>query len=269
MRAIKLSILIFLGTTLLVPPALAGGWWSYLQVPGRYVGIGETIEFTENEVLFATIEEAGRAKSDGFGVFLVQSYDKRLLEDAMTRPEPDHWWEPLSTPVRIGNVDLIDPDSNLMKARVTFTVPEVAPGRYAIVLCSAPNCEEPLGNVVPAEVMVTEDVLLAKTARRVANQRFENQMSFVRVRHRLKGVREQVSDLRAKIGEPDPAPAAAPDSPTLTPEATTPWVAYAGWFFAGVSTAFLLLRRRTVNVRPNQVLQEHIPDDARELMKVP
>ena len=243
---VRNAILWSLLTIVIMPTeALAGGWWSYLQLPGRYFGIGETITFTENEVWFETTEEAQGARSEDFGVYLVESYDEELLDDAMTRAEPDDWWEPLSTPMRIGDLELIHPDSNLMKARVAFTVPEVSPGRYALVLCSNPDCARSLGNVIPAEVTVTEDALLAKTARRMANESFENEMAFVRMRHRLAGVRDQLSNVRTEVAELEPAPAAAPVSRTSSREpAGSPWIAYAGWFVAGAVIAALMLGKR-------------------------
>lgn len=263
MRVRNVVLFSFLAVLITPTEALAGGWWSYLQVPGQYFGVGETISFRENEVMFNTIEEAEGARSDGFGVYLVQNYDEELLDDAMTRPEPQDWWEPLSTPMRIGDLELIDPDSNLMKARVTFTVPEVSPGRYALVLCSNPDCSRSLGNVIPAKVTITEDVLAAKTARRVANERFANEMAFVRMRHRLAGVRDQLSDLRAEVADPEPAPVAAPMSRTRAREPATPWFAHAGWFLAGGIVAWAVMGRR----KPATPAEElRLPDDARELI---
>ena len=262
---VRNAILLSLLAIIITPAqALAGGWWSFLQVPGEYFGIGETITFKENEVMFETIEEAEGARSKDFGVYLVQSYNEELLDDAMTRPEPEDWWEPLSTPMRIGDLELIDPDSNLMKARVSFTVPEVSPGRYALVLCSNPDCGQSLGNVIPSEVIVTEDVLLAKTARRVANESFANEMAFVRMRHRLAGVRDQLSDLRTQEAEPEPAPVAAPVSPVNTREPGPPWIAYAGWFVAGGTAAAWALGRRRPAASAEQI---RAPDDVRELVR--
>lgn len=240
---VRIALLLSLLTILITPAeAFAGGWWSYLQIPGRYLGVGETITFTENEVMFQTIEEAEGASSEAFGVYLVQSYDERLLEDSMTRAEPDDWWKPLSAPMRVGDLALIDRDSNLMKARVNFTVPEIPPGRYALVLCSIPDCARTLGNVIPAEVIVTEDALLAKTARRVANESFENEMALVRMRHRLSDVHKDLVVLRKELAEP--APVAAPTTPAPRRESGTPWIAYAGWFMAGGAAAAAVVRKR-------------------------
>lgn len=270
MRGLKLVVLFFVATTLLAPPAFAGGWWSYLQVPGQYFGVGETITFTENEVMFDTIEEADAARSEAFGVYLVESYNKQLLDDAMTRPQPDVWWQPQSTPMRVGDLKLINQDSNLMKARVSFTVPAVPPGRYALVLCSNPDCAQSLGNVIPSDVAIVDDPLLAQTARRVANESFKNEMALVRVRHRLKGMREQLSNLRTQADEQqDSGASSAPVSPTRAPEPPTPWVAYAGWFLAGLATACLFLLGRRPKPTAHQVLGEPIPDDARELVNTP
>lgn len=245
MRVRNVVLLSLFAIVIMPTGALAGGWWSFLQVPGRYFGVGETITFMENEVMFDTIEEADGARSEDFGVYLVENYDEGLLDHAMTRPEPDDWWEPLSTPMRIGDLELVNPDSNLMKARVTFTVPEVPPGRYALVLCSNPDCDQSLGNVIPSEVIVTQDVLAAQTARRVANESFENEMALVRLRHRLGGVRSQLSELRAEMAEMEPATVTAPISHTSSREPGLPWLAYAGWFLAGGVVTASAGRRRS------------------------
>lgn len=269
MRAIKGSLLLFLLSALLAPPAAAGGWWSSIGLEGQPVGIGESIDLRVSEVMFHSIEEAEEAKGQKFFAYLVKNFDQAALDDAMTRADPGDWWTPLSEPIQAGTVELADWDSNLAKARVDLEVPPIPPGGYYLMLCDA-GCAVALGDLIPSGVIVTEDVVAAQAARRLQEVEADLTLALQRARSEVRETRatlrqtrsddaqqnERIDDLGAQLIE-----AQKPDSP--------PWIAYAGWFFAGLAIAFLFLRRGQSHARPDQMVIERIPDDARDLVDAP
>lgn len=269
MRAIKSSVLLLLLSILLAAPAFAGGWWSSIGLEGQPVGLGESVDLKVSEVMFDSIEDAEEAKEQDFYAYLVADFDKAALDEAMSRPHAGDWWTPLSEPILVGSVELMGWDSNLADGRVELDVPQIPPGSYYLMLCDA-GCEVALGNLIPSRINVTDDVLAAQTTRRL--QRAEAHLTLALQRSRSE-LRETRSTLRQALSddarqdqditrlESELIEAQKPDSP--------PWTAYAGWFFAGLAAAFLLLQRRKVNASGDQTVVERIPDDARELINAP
>ncbi|HVL63617.1 MAG TPA: hypothetical protein VM573_00425 [Actinomycetota bacterium] len=240
-------------------PASAGGWWNHIGVDGQPFGIGESVSLTVRDVWFPDLKEAHAARDVPYYAYLVEAFDEKALERAMSRPDPEPWWEPSGRVFRIGDVSLTGWDSNIARARVQMTVPEVEPGSYALMLCDA-GCRTPLGNIVPAPVRVTQDVLAAQTARRLDRVRDRLRFQLARIRHDL---REARGDLEAATTTAD---STSPRTPEAVPDSAppVPWPAFAGWFFAGVATAALL---GAVLHRRFRVIS--VPRDARDLVDAP
>jgi hypothetical protein len=252
---------------LLQHPASAGGWWTNLDLHDQHLGIGETLTVKIDEVLYASIEEAKHATTTDFYAYLVNDFDRELLDRAMTRSNPRRWWRPLSPPIKVGHVTLWGRDANLARGRVRLTIPDIPPGRYTMMLCDE-GCNTPLGNHIPIPVNIASDALAAQTARRLDNANERLQLALGRVRRDVKQAQRQL-----RIAETDAAEALDAvarlerRSATKSDSNTFPWIAYAGWFFAG-AFASLVLARRSRKSEPPHVIIERIPDDASELTQM-
>jgi hypothetical protein len=252
---------------LIIGPANAGGWWSSIGLEGQPVGIGESINLRVSEVMFDSMPEADRAHDRTFYAYLVRTFDQAALEDAMSRPDPGDWWQPTSEPVRVGTVELIDWDSNLARARVSFRVPQIAEGNYYFMLCDL-GCEVALGNLIPSKVSVTSDVLAAQTTRRL--QKLEADLTLALQRSRSE-VREISRSLRRAVSNDEEQTERIQALERQLTDARepepSPWPAYAGWLLAGVSLTFILVQARRRTRSDLEPLMERVPDDARELLE--
>ncbi|MDQ3958347.1 MAG: hypothetical protein M3273_08515 [Actinomycetota bacterium] len=246
-------------------PAAAGsgGWWGSIRVEGRHLGIGETV-LAQGDVMFLDRGAADAARESGeFYAYLVQGVDVERINRARRVAEPKRWWTPPEEMTLVGDVTLSNWDVNLARATAHLEIPEMPEGFYRLMFCDL-GCVNPLGNLIPSKVSVTSEVLAARTSRSLQALR-------LRVRHRVAVLEHRIRALRNEAEEPPPA---APDlsgpvdrleaqvAALEAEEPETPWLAYAGWFAAGLASAvaFYLarLRRRATRVR--------VPDDARELV---
>lgn len=267
MRMLKLGLLSLSVVAGLASPALAGGWWSSIGLDGQPVGIGESFRHHVSEVMFDTIEEAERAKEQTFFVYLVRHFDEGALDDALGRADPGDWWRPVTEPIRAGTVELTSWDANLAEARVRLDVPGVSPGSYHLMLCDA-GCDRPLGNLIPAGVTVTDDVLAAQTTRRLLETEARLSLAVQRTRNDLRATRRTLGDVTSRVAAQERRVEALEPRPAQTPESpeTSPWIAYAGWFVAGGATLLAISRRRPIREPAGA---GRIPDDARELVGTP
>jgi hypothetical protein len=182
--------------------AEAGGWWSYIDVSRSIVVAGQRVVVDE-DVAFSSAAAAEEAReTDPFYVYLLRDFDYAVVERAMREASPGDWWSlGDAEAIRVGQVAVSVSDANLGRARAEFTVPELPPATYHLMLCDA-GCAEPLGDVIPVE-----DFTVAADQARVAAQ----------------SARSDIQQLEASV-------------PSLTDEGersrATPW-AYAGWLFAG------------------------------------
>jgi hypothetical protein len=230
--------------------AVAGGWWSHIDLQRQYLVQGRTVE-TGTVFLFSSIEAAERARdTGGYFAYLIAGLDWDIVERAMSRPEPKHWWSiEGARPIRVGSVNLGGWDANMARATTRFVVPEtLEPGRYALMLCDA-GCRNPLGDIVPSSVRVVASSLEGELAHRV--DELERQLR--QRTHQIRRLREAVAegaDLEADVGSlrarvvvleaqldraSEPAPV-----PTAGEDASVPWWTLAGWFLAGVATIGLV-----------------------------
>lgn len=229
--------------------------------------MGESLTLHVSDVLFETIEDAQRARHVDCYAYLVHGFDRRALERAMSRPEPGRWWDPSGPITKIGTVELVHSDGNLVPARVRLTIPQVPPGSYDLMLCDS-GCRTPLANLIPSAVHVTDDPVAAQTSRKLQDRNARLDLALAQVRSDLRDARRELRKVERDAAKANDAVARL-NARLVTPRArpATPWVAYAGWFLAGAAIALLASRRRLRTPPASRdAIVERIPDDARELV---
>jgi hypothetical protein len=246
----RLALVCALAILLLTPPAAAGGgWWSFPQVNRSTVAPGQRVE-VEATVTFGSAAAAEEARESGrFHVYLLRDFDYSVVERAMARPPQRNWWSlGGAEAIHVGQVAVRVSDEGFGTARAAFTLPELPPARYHVMLCDA-GCAEPLAEVIPTPgFTVVADPATARMAERVDDleRRLRNQgvelraaradadTALVATRNR----RSEVERLEARVS-------ALEDEGGSSPRAVG-W-AYAGWLVAGVligALALRVLRRR-------------------------
>ncbi len=165
----RLALVCALGLVALpAPPAHGGGWWSYIEADRSTVAPGQRVKLDE-EVLFRSAAVAHEA-SDGtrFHVYLLRGFDYSVVERAMEKPWPRSWWSlGDAEAIRVAPVDVDVSDANLARAHASFTMPELSPGRYHLMLCDA-GCRRPLADAIPAGgFTVVADPATARLAQRM------------------------------------------------------------------------------------------------------
>lgn len=258
--------------------ASGGGWWSSVGLVGSDLGIGEKLK-VRTEVWFRTMETAARARNTPYYAYLVRGADYAALDRAMSRPQPRRWWEPPEESIPVGEVELTRWDSNIAQATANITIPDLAPGRYSLMLCDG-GCTTPLANIIPQRVRVTPETLAAETARKLVRADARSRVAVSRLRYDLRATRRQLARAKSAAAEATEDVArlqerVSSQSPSTSPQterSVTPWWAFAGWFFGGATLAFaatpLLTRRRRPARAPEEVGVVgvvRVPDDAREL----
>ena len=167
MVRLPFALVCALGALLLMPQAAAaGGWWSSIRPDHSLVAPGQRVQ-VEERVLFRSVAAAEAARKR-FHVYLLRGFDDSIVDRAMRKRWPGDWWSlGGAEAIEVGEVAVRVADSNLVKATAAFTVPEVAPGTYHLMLCDT-GCAEPLADVVPADgFRVVADPATAVLAGRV------------------------------------------------------------------------------------------------------
>jgi hypothetical protein len=194
--------------------------------------------------MFRTIDEGEKARHVSYYAYLVRGIHTEALERAMSLPQPGRWWEPPAYMIRAGDVQLFDWDANLALARVHLTVPEIDLGSYELMLCDD-GCRMPLGNLIPSRVHVAEDPVAAQTARNLQKTNARLDLELARTRHALRETRHQLGAVDRDATASSEAVARLTDRLASRSEAPSPsWIAYVGWFFAGVLLTLVIVRRR-------------------------
>jgi hypothetical protein len=171
MVRLRLAIVCALGVLLLVPQAaVGGGWWSHIDVNRSHVAPGQRVEL-EASVAFssaAAAQAAQRRQTDPFYVYLLRGFDYAVVEQAMRKPSPGKWWSlGGAEAIKVGRVTVSVSDANLGRATAAFTVPQLPPATYHLMLCDV-ACREPLADVIPAQgLTVVADPATARIANRV------------------------------------------------------------------------------------------------------
>jgi hypothetical protein len=151
MVRLHLALVCALGVLLLMPQgASAGGWWSFIDVGSSHVAPGQRVELAE-AVAFSSVADAEAAQqADRFYVYLLRDFDYSVVERAMREASPGDWWSlGGAEAIQVGQVAVTVSDANLARATAAFTMPELPPATYHLMLCDK-ACAEPLADVVPA-----------------------------------------------------------------------------------------------------------------------
>ena len=213
---------------LLPASASAGGWWTTLGLHNQYLGAGERLTVKIDEVFFVSTQQAEIAAETPYYAYLVKGFDHRLLERAMNKPEPERWWRPLTPPIKAGDVYLGGADANLMRGRVHLNVPDVPPGRYALMLCDD-GCHTPLGNHIPVRVHITSDSFAARTARQLDNANERMKVALARIQRNLRQTRREFERVEAQSRASMDAGRSVDEKTRRTETQTSPaWIPYAG-----------------------------------------
>ena len=269
MRLRTLPVVIAIAALPLMPSAAsAGGWWSGIDLEGRYLGIGESVTF-RSEVMFRNLEVAERARESGdFHAYLARGVDYGSLNKAMSVPEPKRWWSPPRELTLIGDVRLSKWDANLAIATTELHVPDVPPGSYVLMLCNV-GCVNPLGNLTPLQIQVSSDALAASTARKLQSTNARLDLALARIRSDLRQQTRQLNGARADFGESTDAIARLQDKVASLDGETpsTSWLPNLLILIAGAAATLLVLRfRGRRSSGPPEDPIAPVPDDARELV---
>lgn len=237
---------------LMPSPASAAGWLTYLDLPGGHLGVGETVR-VRTEVSFWDRAGADAAKSKDFHAVLVQGIRAKALAADMEPTSYPLWWTPPTKMTLLGDVVLDHWDVNHARATVDLKIPEMPPGQYQLLFCDR-GCQHPMANIRPQEVTVSADALLARTARGLVETQGKLYPALARLRIDLREITRQAKSTEGMAGNSVEAITALQNemfSLDADPPAI-PWVAFAGWFVAGLAVAFSAtqLRRRARSGAP-------------------
>jgi hypothetical protein len=271
MTKLRLALVSALGILLLMPQAAAaGGWWSYIDVSRSTVVPGQRVVVDEDVAFSSTAAAEDAQRTDPFYVYLLRDFDYTVVERAMREASPGDWWSlGDAKTVRVAQVDVSVSDANLGRARAEFTVPELPPATYHLMLCDA-GCAEPLGDVIPTkDFAVVGDPVTAQLVERLDRLELRSRdraRHLGAARREAHGARAAALDARSEVGQLE-ATVSSLAGEGRGSARVTPWT-YAGWFVAGAlagALAVLFLRRR--RSRPARTAGCHPSDEElRELL---
>jgi hypothetical protein len=257
MAPVRRALVCALAVLLLTPQAAAaGGWWSYIDVNRTTVAAGQRVEVTEEGLSFRSIAAEKAAESGQFYVYLLRDFDYSIVERAMRKPSPGNWWSVGGAEaIQIAQVTVSVSDANLGRADAAFTVPELPPATYHLMLCDA-GCSEPLADVIPAEgFTVVADQATAQIAQRV--ERLERRIrthaaELEAVRAGADSAQVAIRNARSEVEQLEARLSSLVEEVRTSPRVT--WWAYAGWLVAGalVGLLVMLVHRRRVSRRPRR-----------------
>jgi hypothetical protein len=269
MVRLRLALVCTLGVLLVTPQGAAGGgWWSNIDVDRSVVTPGQGVEVETGQVAFSSTAAAKQAARGGrFYVYLLRDFDYAVVERAMGKADPRNWWSlNAAEAIQVGQVTVKVSDANLGKATAAFTVPQLPPGTYHLMLCDA-GCTEPLPDVIPAKgFTVVADPATAQLAQRLDSlaRRIQSQADQLataradadRALVAAQSAHSEVEQLKASVSS-------LANDGRSSPLAA-PW-AYAGWLVAGALAGGLVLlvlrRRRSQPSRPARVAGWHASDE--------
>jgi hypothetical protein len=275
MRRAALLLSVAFGTLLLAPSAASGGgWWSSPHFSSRYLVSGETA-VAETEDIFASVEAA---KHPGdFYVYLIPDLNWRMVDRAMGTYPPGDWWRTPNRAFRVGRVDFVSRDSNLVKAEARFEVPDLPPGGYAVMFCDL-GCSKPMANAIPVEMTLVDSPQALTLSKRLDHVKRQFAARLARIRRQLRAsvfearaasaTENEVDILRDRVTELEDGLA---EVSAREPVVRTDWRPVIAVAVVGMGTALLLARsgRPRGSVRNGRQTttwnQTSIPDDPAEL----
>jgi hypothetical protein len=137
---------------IVLPSATAGGWWTSIRLDRTRVSVGQEMKLHVN-VMFRSVDAAEAAETGetqgGFYVYFLRGFDYSIVQRAMREASPQNWWSlGRARAFRVGRVVISRRELNLAQANASFRVPEVPPGKYAVMFCDE-GCAHPLADVIP------------------------------------------------------------------------------------------------------------------------
>lgn len=254
-------------------PTTAGGWWNHIDLDSPHLAVGESLSFRQ-PVTFWNISAARRALSaeraatEAYAAYLMGHVDQAMLDRAMSTAEPGQWWEPPTDLVRVGDVELMGSDSNLVRATVRLSVPDMPPGTYYMMLCDV-GCRTPLGDIVPTAIRLTDEPFAARALRLIERYRAHFDSKLLRIDRlarkslsRTLDAEQDIAELKARVGALSSEieslrhrPAPGPWGPVAAGAAGGSMVVLTG------ALGMMLLRRRR-----GAIAVPVVPDDARQLV---
>jgi hypothetical protein len=264
MLCVRWTLVASLLLVLTPAPAAAGGWWTFVDMDRSTVAVGQKAK-VRTQVMFSSIEAARDARDEGqFYVYALRGVDDAMLLRAMNKPFRAGWWSlEDADAVKLGRVVLRVTNANLAWARASFTVPDLPPASYDLMLCDA-GCARPLADVIPTSgFTVAADPATAKLAARA--DRLQDQL--LRLEQRLAGERRasRAAEAQAEVAREGIEErlrllslVAAEDSPDSSPWTFVPWL-LAGMFL-GALAAMALRRVRSLG-RPGNAAESWKPSD--------
>jgi hypothetical protein len=239
-----------LGVLLVSPQTAAGGgWWSYIDVNRSLVAPGQRVELAVTVSFRSAAAARAAQRTDRFHVYLLRGFDDSVVDRAMRKSSPGNWWSlGDAEAIDLGQVTVRVSDTNHGRATAAFTVPQLPPATYHLMLCDT-ACTDPLADVVPREdFTVVADRATAQMAKRVERLDRRSQDQAGRLAEARAGAdkalvaarmaRSDVEQLKSGLSSLANQGRSSPP--------TSAW-AYAGWLVAGALAgplALLVLRRR-------------------------
>lgn len=277
-RLVVVSVLAIAVTVLPSTPAHAGGWDS-LIFPREHYLVGE-VASVRSEFFAGALDGTGSLDGGPYYAYLLPESRDELF--AMIEPPtiPE-------SAIRLGALQIegavVHDGGRYGVASLTFTVPEVPTGRYAIGFCDDPCTHSTVGWLAWGSITVVhtpyEGTLLGRIGR-FEQQQWSLKRDVRKAEHKTREIRVTLGDARAALQaarnadatltkEPISAPPAAPPSAPHESEVTW-WVALmAGALGIGVGAMLGRRRRRqrspvTVEVPGRPVTIERDPERERE-----
>jgi hypothetical protein len=269
MTPLRLALICAFGILLVTPQAAAGGgWWSSISVDRSTVAAGQRVE-VKASVYFSSVAAAKEAGESGrFYVHVLRGFDYAVLEAAMREAEPRDWWTlGGAETIRVAPVTVTVQEHGMGRARAAFTLPELPPATYHVMICDA-TCSEPFAEVVPTpDFTVVADPATAELTQRAdrlnrrlrqqATQLAEARADAYRARGTAEDTQSEIDQLQLRF--------ASLAAEARRPEPATPG-AYVGWLVTATlagALVLLILRRR----RSDRAASWHPSDDElRELL---
>jgi hypothetical protein len=183
-------------------PAAGGGWWTFVTSRPSLVAPGMMVRIQESGVMLANSEVEAARRGEAFYAYLVEDFDRRRLDEAMTEADPGNWWRlEGAEPTRLSAVNVIVGNGNLARIRAKFRMPRTPADGYSLMICDA-GCVRPLGSIIPAPLTVVRSPTVAQleaASDRMRRRLGRAETATTRLRVRLQRSLDEVSSLRGAV----------------------------------------------------------------------